>query len=251
MSLVGQTAIVTGGAGGIGAAIVRALATAGAHVAVADLDLSNAKGLASDVEDGVDSRVVAVELDVTSRESIGSAMAETEERLGPIHVLVNNAAIDKIEPFIESSEETWDRLIRTNLKGTISCTRAVLDGMLERESGSIVNIASDAGKVGSSGEVVYSATKGGVIAFTKALAREVARHGVRVNCVCPGPTDTPLLAQVAEANPKLHEGLSRAIPLRRIAVPDDIAPMVRFLADSDGSYLTGQAISVSGGLTMS
>ena len=144
----------------------------------------------------------------------------------PIEVLVNNAGIDVIQPFVDSTEETWERLVQINLLGTVRCTRAVLDGMRERGRGRIISLGSDAGRVGSSGEVVYSATKGGVIAFTKALAREVARDSITVNCVCPGPTDTALLDQVAEASQKLYDGLARAIPLRRIGQPTDIAPAV-------------------------
>src|SRR5213075_2147216 len=147
-----------------------------------------------------------------------------------------------------STEDEWDRVIAINLKGPINCSRAVLDAMIDRKSGRIVNIASDAGRVGSSGEAVYSATKGGVIAFTKTLAREMARHGITVNCVCPGPTETALLGQVAEYSQKLYEGLARAIPLRRTAQPTDIAPAVAFLLSDGAAYITGQTLSVSGGL---
>jgi 2-hydroxycyclohexanecarboxyl-CoA dehydrogenase len=170
--------------------------------------------------------------------------------LGPIDILVNNAGIDTIEPFVESVESTWDRLIAVNLKGTLLCSRAVLDGMIEREAGRIINLGSDAGRVGSSGECVYSATKGGVIAFTKTLAREVARHGITVNCVCPGPTKTALLEQVADYSQKLYDSLARAIPMRRVGTPEDVAAMVAFLASEDAGYITGQTISVNGGLTM-
>src|SRR5271166_6260252 len=160
------------------------------------------------------------------------------------------AGIDVIELFVDSAEETWDKIIAVNLRGTITVTRAVLDGMIERGSGRIIHIASDAGRVGSSGEAVYSATKGGIIAFGKALAREVARHGITVNSVCPGPTDTALLGQVAAYSQKLRDGLARAIPLRRVGQPDDIAPAVAFLACDQAAYITGQTLSVSGGLTM-
>jgi 2-hydroxycyclohexanecarboxyl-CoA dehydrogenase len=251
MGLEQRVALVTGGAGGIGSAIVRTLAGDGARVAVGDIDADRASERADEVASATGGTVVGVHLDVGTRDSVADAVQTVEERLGPLDVLVNNAAIDRIQPFVESTEETWDLLIRTNLKGTILCTRAVLDGMLERKAGRIINMASDAGKVGSSGEVVYSATKGGVIAFTKALAREVARAGITVNCVCPGPTDTPLLGQVADANPRLREALERAIPLRRIAQPEDVAPLVAFLAGDGAGYMTGQALSVSGGLTMS
>ena len=179
-----------------------------------------------------------------------AAVAEAEARLGPIDVLVNNAGIDVIQPFLESDEETWERLWAVNLKGMLLVTRAVLDGMVKRERGRIVNVGSDAGRVGSSAEAVYSATKGGVIAFGKALAREVARHGITVNCVCPGPTDTSLLEQVRAYDAKLHASLARAIPLRRLGRPEDVAAAVVFLASEEAAYITGQTLSVSGGLTM-
>jgi 2-hydroxycyclohexanecarboxyl-CoA dehydrogenase len=194
---------------------------------------------------------VAVGVDITDGASVRSAVAATEDQLGPVEALVNNAGIDVIKPFVDSTEDEWDRIIAVNLKGTIRCCRAVLDGMIARRSGRIVCIASDAGRVGSSGEAVYSATKGGVIAFTKTLARETARHNIRVNCVCPGPTETALLAQVAEYSERLYAGLARAIPLGRTALPDDIAPAVAFLLSDRAGYITGQTLSVSGGLTMS
>jgi 2-hydroxycyclohexanecarboxyl-CoA dehydrogenase len=189
-------------------------------------------------------------MDVSDRRSVRAAVEEAEARLGPIDVLVNNAGIDVIGPFLDSREEHWDRLWAVNLKGTLLVTHAVLHGMVARERGRIVNIGSDAGRVGSSGEAVYSATKGGIIAFTKTLAREVARHGVTVNCVCPGPTDTALLEQVREYDEKLHASLARAIPLRRLGRPEDVAAAVVFLASDAAAYVTGQTLSVSGGLTM-
>ena len=251
MRLDGRVAMVTGGAGGIGSAIFEALAAAGARVAVTDLDVSRAEEVAAEVGGRHGADLVGVGADVADSAAIHAALARITDELGPVDVLVNNAGIDRIQPFVESSEETWNLLLRVNLKGPIVCTRAVLDGMLERRYGRIVMIASDAGRVGSSGQAVYSATKGGVIAFTKAVAREVAKAGVTVNCVCPGPTNTRLLAQVAEASPKLYDSLTRAIPLRRIAEPGDIAPAVAFLASDAAGYITGQTLSVSGGLTMS
>ncbi len=251
MELTGRTALVTGSGRGIGAAIAAALAGAGAAVAVADLagDAAESTAAALSKEHGVPTLGLGV--DIADGASVRAAVARVEQELGPIDILVNNAGIDKIEQFIDSTEETWDRLISVNLKGTILVTRSVLDGMMARGYGRIVSIASDAGRVGSSGEVVYSATKGGVIAFSKALAREMATKGITLNCVCPGPTDTALLDQVAEASQRLYDSLAKAVPMKRIGRPDDIAPAVVFLAGESAGYVTGQTLSVSGGLTMS
>ena len=185
-----------------------------------------------------------------SRASVERALATTETRFGTVDVLVNNAGIDVIEPFLDSEEATWERIVAVNFLGTVRCCHVVVSGMVERQRGRIVNIASDAGRVGSSGEAVYSGTKGGVISFSKALAHETASAGVGVNVVCPGPTDTPLLDQVAAASQKLYDGLARAVPMKRIAQPVDIAPAVVFLASDGATYITGQTVSVSGGLTM-
>ena len=244
--LNGRVAVVTGAAGGIGAAVAGALVDAGAAAAVWDL----AGGRAKEVADGLAGRALGVEVDITSRPSVEAALAATESALGPVDVLVNNAGIDTIEPFLTSEEATWERIVAVNYLGTVRCCHVVVPGMVERGAGRVVNIASDAGRVGSSGEVVYSGTKGGVIAFSKALAREVAAKGVTVNVVCPGPTDTALLDQVAEASQKLYDGLAKAIPMRRIGQPADIAPAVAFLASDGAGYITGQTLSVSGGLTM-
>jgi 2-hydroxycyclohexanecarboxyl-CoA dehydrogenase len=248
--LAGRVAVVTGAAGGIGRAIVAALCAEGAPVAAADLDEHAVRKMEAASGTG-GGRVLGVRMDIADSSSVRSAMARVEAELGPVHILVNNAGIDKIEPFVESTEDTWRRIVEVNLIGPVICTRAVLDGMLERGAGRIICIASDAGKVGSSGEVVYSGTKGGVIAFAKALARETARANVTVNCVCPGPTDTALLDQIAARSQKMYDALARAIPLRRIAQPGDIAPAVVFLASDAAGYITGQALSVNGGLTMS
>jgi len=245
----GKTVVITGAARGIGAAIAARFAAEGARVAVADLDAEAAEKLALQL--GSDDQPCAgFALDVADLDSIAALVNDVVDRLGPIDILVNNAGVDTIERFLDSKPETWDRLLSVNLKGTIAMCHAVVPAMAERGSGRVVNIASDAGRVGSSGEVVYSGTKGGVIAFSKALAREVARDGVTVNVVCPGPTDTALLDQVAAASQKLYDSIARSVPLRRIAVPDDIAPAVAFFASDDAAYITGQTLSVSGGLTM-
>lgn len=245
--LAGSTAVVTGAGRGIGAAIAAALAAAGASVAIWDLEGALAAETASALPGG---RSTGITVDVTDRASVEAALAATEAALGPVGILVNNAGIDKIERFVDSAEETWEKLVKVNYLGPVRCCHVVVPGMLERGGGRVINISSDAGRVGSSGEVVYSGTKGAVIAFSKALAREVASKAVTVNVVCPGPTDTALLDQVAEASPKLYEGLAKAVPMRRIAQPSDIAPAVVFLASPGAAYITGQTLSVSGGLTM-
>lgn len=244
--LSGKVAFVTGAGRGIGRAIAQRLSEEGCKVAVADIDEAGAKAAAAEIGSGA----IGFGIDVAKLASVRAAVAEAERQLGPIDVLVNNAGWDKAEPFIKSSEETWDKVIAIDLRGPINCCRAVLDSMIARGHGRIVSISSDAGRVGSSGEAVYSGAKGGVIAFSKTLAREHARNNITINCVCPGPTNTPMLAELAADNPKLHEALKHAVPLRRLAEPPDIAAAVAFLASDDASYITGQSLSVSGGLTM-
>ena len=246
--LNGRAAVVTGGARGIGRAICERLAAVGMRVAVADIDGGGALKVAGEIGRGA----LGVQLDVTDSSSIRAGVGEVAARFGRIDVLVNNAGWDKVEPFVKSSEETWDKVLAINLRGPIAMTRAVLDGMVERRAGWIVSISSDAGRVGSSGEVVYSAAKAGLIGFSKALAREVARHGITVNAVCPGPTDTQLLADVMEGErgKKILAGMQRAIPLGRLARPEDVAGAVAYLVSDEAGYVTGQVLSVSGGLTM-
>lgn len=244
--LENKVAFVTGAGRGIGRAIASRLAAEGAKVAVADIDEENARATAGAIGD----RAVAVRIDVTDRVSVRAAVAEAQRRLGPIQVLVNNAGWDKVEPFVKSEESTWDKVIAINLKGPILCAREVLDGMIQRGAGKIISISSDAGRVGSSGEAVYSAAKAGVIGFSKTLARELARHHINVNVVCPGPTNTPLFNEIAGGNPKLMDALKRAVPFGRLGEPDDLAGAVAFLASADADFVTGQTLSVSGGLTM-
>ena len=241
-----KVALVTGAGSGIGRAIAERLAAEGARVAASDLVPADAEATASAIGGGA----VAVQLDVADDASIGLAVSEVTERLGPIDVLVNNAGWDLIEPFVHSEPDTWDRVLAINLRGPIAVTRSVLDSMIERRAGRIVSIASDAGRVGSSGEAVYSGAKAGVMGFSRTVAREVARYGINVNCVCPGPTNTPLIQREAEKNPKWLAALERAVPFGRLADPAEIAAAVAFLASDDAAFITGQALSVSGGLTM-
>ncbi len=245
----GKVAVVTGGAQGIGEAISRRLANEGGTVAILDIQREKAQLVVDDIAARKGS-AVAVKMDIADSQDVKRAVKEVEDKFGRIDVLVNNAGWEKAAPFIELGEEFWDRIIAIDLRGHITVIRAVLDGMIARNYGRIVNIGSDAGRVGSSGESVYSACKGGIIAFTKTLARELVRYNILVNCVCPGPTDTAMLATVGEANPRLKEALERAIPMRRLGQPQDLAPAVAFLASDEASYITGQTLSVSGGLTM-
>jgi 2-hydroxycyclohexanecarboxyl-CoA dehydrogenase len=244
--LAGRVVFVTGAGRGIGRSIALRFGEEGARVAVTDIDETTAKVTAGDIG----KEAIGLRVDVTDPRSVRDAVAQTEQALGPIAVLVNNAGWDKFEPFLNSSEETWEKVLAINLKGPLNCVKAILPGMVQRGQGRIVSISSDAGRVGSSGEAVYSAAKAGVIAFSKTLAREQARNHITVNVVCPGPTNTPLFQEGARANPKLAEALTRAIPMRRLGEPSDVAGAVVFLASDDARYITGQALSVSGGLTM-
>ena len=243
-SLDDKVTIVTGAGRGIGRAIAEAAAAEGAIIVASDIDAEAAERTAA----ALGGKAIGIAADVSSAESVQVLVDGVVERFGRIDVLVNNAGWDKAGPFVESDPADWDRIIRINLYGVLHTSRSVLPLMSEQKSGSVVNIASDAGRVGSSGEAVYSATKGGIIAFSKTAAREVARHGVRVNCVCPGPTDTQLLAEFA--GDKLRNALVRAIPLGRVGQPDDVANGVVFLAGDKAEFVTGQTLSVSGGLTM-
>jgi 2-hydroxycyclohexanecarboxyl-CoA dehydrogenase len=246
----GRVTIVTGGAGGFGREIALGLARDGARVALIDRDADGGRRTAEAIA-ALGGDALALEADIAQKTAVDAAVATVLARWETVHVLVNNAGWDRVMPFSETTEALWDRLLAINLKGPIACTRAVLDAMVAQRYGRIVNIASDAGRVGSTGEAVYAAAKGGVIAFTKSMARELARWGITVNCVCPGPSDTPLFRQeVIEPYPKLAESLVRAIPLGRLGTPRDIAAAVLFLAGEDAGYITGQTLSVSGGLTM-
>ena len=244
-----QTIVVTGAAGGIGTALCRRLAEEGARVGLLDRDSAGATSLAAELVSG-GARALACGVDITDGTAVEDAIEACEAELGPIGGLVNNAGWDRAAPFLGSEPDFWKQVIDINLYGPLHVTRSVLQRMEGRGSGRIVSIASDAGRVGSSGEAVYAACKGGIIAFSKSVAREVARTGITLNIVCPGPTDTPLLAGVDETG-KLQQALARAIPMRRLGEPEDLPGIVAFLLSDDARFITGQTISVSGGLTMS
>jgi 2-hydroxycyclohexanecarboxyl-CoA dehydrogenase len=248
MRLEGRTALVTGGASGIGAATARRLAAEGARVAIADLDLDGARAVAGEI-DGA-----AVRMDVADAASVRAGVEAAEAELGSIAILVNNAGTDRFAFFVNTDEALWDHVLGVNLRGVIAVTHAVLGGMQSRGAGVIVNVASEAGRVGSQGSAVYSAAKGGVIAFTRAVARESGRYGVRVNAVAPGPIETPLLNAAAEVygeiGARLKQGMIDATVLRRSGQPEEVAATIAFLASDDASFMTGQTLNVSGGLSM-
>jgi 2-hydroxycyclohexanecarboxyl-CoA dehydrogenase len=252
MPVDGRVALVTGSARGIGRAIALALAERGHAVAVADLLEAEAEAAETVGAIAAGGRsAIAVPLDVTDSASVEDGVSRATDELGPISVLVNNAGWDELRPFLETDEPFWDRVIEINFKGCLRLTKAALPGMVERGWGRIVNIGSDAGRVGSSLESVYSGAKGGVIAFTKTIAREVARSGVTANTVCPGPTDTPMVQKIVEGRgAKVIEAMTRAVPMKRLGQPEEVAAAVAFLASDDAQFITGQTLSVSGGLTM-
>jgi 2-hydroxycyclohexanecarboxyl-CoA dehydrogenase len=247
VSLEGRVAIVTGAGSGIGRAIARGLAEDGARVAVADVDLEGARQTMAGIRaDG--GGAAAVEVDITDDAAVDRMLEEVERTLGLPGILVNNAGWDVIQPFIDNDRGFMRKVVGINLLGHVVVTQAFVKGLIAAGGGGrVVNIASDAGRVGSTGETVYAGAKGGLIGFTKSLAREMARYQITVNCVCPGPTDTPLFHRQPE---RIREALLRAIPFRRLAQPEDVAYAVRFFASEQASYITGQILSVSGGLTM-
>ena len=248
-----RVALVTGSGRGIGRAIAQRLSSDGRAVAIADVSAPRADETAELITKA-GGRAVAVRMDVTSGASVADAVAEASERLGgPIEIVVNNAGWDEHRRFLDTDEEFWNTVIEINYKGVLRVCKAVVPGMVDRGWGRVVNIGSDAARVGSSLEAVYSGAKGGVLAFSKALAREVARSGVTVNCVCPGPTQTPLLHEIVQSGTdaqKVIESMTRAVPMKRLAKPEEIAVGVALFAADDAGYITGQTLSVSGGLTM-
>jgi 2-hydroxycyclohexanecarboxyl-CoA dehydrogenase len=244
-----KIAFVTGAGSGIGREISKTLASRSMKIVVADINSNNAEETVSIIkENGGDA--VVIYCDVTSLESVRNAVKESVDIFGKIDVLVNNAGWDKVEPFLKSEPETWKKIMDINIMGQIHTCKEILPVMIENGYGKVVNIASDAARVGSSGEAVYSAAKGGVVAFTKTLAREMARHKININCVAPGPSDTPMFQEIGSYNEGIKNALEKAIPFRRLAQPEDIAGAVAYFTSEDAKYVTGQTLSVSGGLTM-
>ncbi|MFI5364722.1 MAG: SDR family NAD(P)-dependent oxidoreductase [Candidatus Binatia bacterium] len=250
-ALDGTIAFVTGAGSGIGRAIAIRLARDGAGVAIADINLAGAQETEQLIR-ADRGEALAVPVDITRFDAVQAAVRATHEALGRIDILVNNAGWDRVEPFVQNSPELWETVININLKGPIHCCRAVLDDMIAAGRGKIISISSDAARVGSTGEAVYAACKGGIISFSKTLARELARHAINVNVICPGPTNTRLLQEVTagDQGAKIIAAMTRAIPFRRLGEPEDVAAAVAFFASPDADFITGQVLSVSGGLTM-
>ena len=252
--MTNRVALVTGGAQGIGRGIALALGANGFQVAIADLNLGVAEQTAKDIV-ASGGTAIAVLVNITDTASVQAGVDTVTAELGPIEVVVNNAGWDDFMPFLDTTEDFWDKILDINFKGALRVTKTVVPGMIERGFGRVINIGSDAGRVGSSLEAVYSGAKGGIIAFSKTLAREVATKGVTVNTVCPGPTDTPALRAFANNSgqdaDKVIGGMTRAVPMKRLGNPEDVGAAVAFFASDATSYITGQTLSVSGGLTMS
>lgn len=244
-----RVALVTGGASGIGLAVAQRLAADGHDVAIADLSTDAAQAAAA----AIGGNAIAVTMDVADSGDVGAGMAQVVGQLGQVDILVNCAGWDDLMPFVKSDEALWDKVIEINYKGVLRTTHAVLPNMIQRGYGRIVNVGSDAGRVGSSMEAVYAGAKGGVIAFTKTVARESARKGVTANVVCPGPTDTPMLRGIVEAAPdadKVIAAMTSGVAMKRLGQPEEVAAAIAFFAREEAGFITGQTLSVSGGLTM-
>ena len=248
MNIKNKIAVVTGAGQGIGAAIALKMAEYGADVVVADIDIEKARSTSEQIFRKYGVRSLPMKVDVTILDQTQKMAEDTISQLGGLDILVNNVGWDLAQKFWETSPEFWNKVIDINYRGPLNCCFSAIHHMIEKRSGKIISIASDAGRVGSSGETVYSGCKGGVIAMTKSLAREVARYQINVNSVCPGPTDTP--GHIEGTTPKLREALKRAIPFGRVATGEEIANAVLFFASPLSDFITGQVLSVSGGLTM-
>ncbi len=251
MNLVKKTAVVTGGARGIGRAIALRLARDGANIGILDIQKNSAKKTAEEINTS-GGRGMAVECDITDYEKVKNAVARVYQEYSSIDVLVNNAGLDKSQFFIDTDQPLWDRLIAVNYRGFLNATHVCMAYMIEQKSGNIISIGSDAGRVGNPGEVLYCGTKAALVGSSKALARELARFNIRVNCVCPGPVETELLKGLhkEEKAKKIMDAVEKLIPMRRIGRPEDVADVVAFFVSEDSKYLTGQVLSVDGGLTM-
>jgi 2-hydroxycyclohexanecarboxyl-CoA dehydrogenase len=250
--LKNKAVLITGAAGGIGQALTVRFAEEGCRLGLIDMN-ANALEATAQRARGAGATATTYAIDITDYNAVKSAVEAFAGEAGRIDVLVNNAGFDKFTLFLDSKPDFWEKVIAVNLKGPINLHHAVLPHMVKAKSGKVVNVASDAGRVGSSGESVYSACKGGIIALTKTLAREMARANIKLNAIAPGPTDTALFHGFigeGEAGQKVHAALEKSIPLRRIAKPEDIVGAIVFLASDDADYITGQVFSVSGGLTM-
>ncbi|MGE0285859.1 MAG: glucose 1-dehydrogenase [Bradyrhizobium sp.] len=250
--LKGKVAVVTGAAGGIGSAICRRFLEEEVRIVAIDLNADSLKQLAAGLGAGED-RLLCVTTDISDYARVKDAVERGVAKFGKLDILVNNAGWDVASPFLKTEPDLWEKIIDVNLRGPLNLHKAALPHLIAAGGGKVVNVASDAGRVGSSGEAVYSACKGGLISFSKTIARECARDNIRVNVVCPGPTDTALLRSFAgegEFGQKIYEGLKRSIPLKRLGQPDDMPGLIAFLSSDDANYMTGQVISVSGGLTM-
>ncbi len=246
MRLDGKTAVITGGASGIGRCTVLEFARMGANVYFGDINEEGGAAVAKEVADA-GGKAEFLPLDVSTKDAIDAFTGQVLDKTGGAQIVVNVAGWDRIEPFMDNTDDFWQRVVDINYLGPVRITRAFLPAMIEANAGKIVSVSSDAGRVGSMGETIYAGAKGGIIAFTKSLAREMARFKINVNCVCPGPTNTPLLQAQP---PKMQEALARAVPFRRIGEPEEIADAILFFASNRSDYITGQTLSVSGGLTM-
>jgi 2-hydroxycyclohexanecarboxyl-CoA dehydrogenase len=251
MGLEGKTAIVTGGAQGIGKAIAMRLAKDGAHIGILDLQPEEADKVAQEINKlGVKS--MAIKCDLTDYAKVKESVAKVHDTYGSVDILINNAGIDISRVFVETDEAVWDKIINVNYKSFLNASHACIPYMIEQKSGNIVSLGSDAGRIGNPGEVLYCGTKAAIMASSKALAKELARFGIRVNAVSPGPVHTELWDKLhdGEKGKKVTAAVTRAIPLRRLGKPEDVADVVAFFVSDDSRYLTGQVLSIDGGLTM-